>query len=144
MIALITNYTLLPSRYRQFRVIYIIAIVVVIILGLISRKYSHLFPFFIAQNAGDILWATMVYLGFRFLLIHKSINIAILLSFAFCYGIEFSQLYQEDWINKIRHTTLGALVLGKGFLVVDLIRYTVGIIGAALLDKMLWKFTKHN
>ena len=78
----------------------------------------------------------MVYFGFRFLLVRKSLWTAVLLSLLFSFGIEFSQLYQADWINAIRHTMLGALVLGKGFLFADLVRYTVGIIIAALLDKI--------
>lgn len=142
MITLTFNNEPTHYRNRSVRILYIIAVVVAIILALISRKFSYQLPFIIAQNAGDILWAIMVYFGFRFLLMHKSINMAILLSFAFSFGIEFSQLYQEEWINKIRQTILGALILGKGFLIVDLIRYTVGILGAAFLDKMLWRFTK--
>ena len=30
----------------------------------------------------------------------------------FSYAIEFSQLYQAEWINALRHTALGGLVLG--------------------------------
>ncbi|MFT9819167.1 DUF2809 domain-containing protein [Lysinibacillus sp. NPDC056185] len=123
------------------RIAYLIAIVITIFLGLASRKWSLLLPSFIAQNAGDMLWAMMVYFGFRLLLVRKCTLIAIWLSFLFSFGIEFSQLYQEDWINQIRGTTLGALVLGKGFLVEDLVRYTVGIIIATVLDKVALKFT---
>ncbi|MEB2298599.1 DUF2809 domain-containing protein [Lysinibacillus xylanilyticus] len=123
------------------RIPYLIAIVSSILLGLSSRKWSTILPSFVAQNAGDILWAMMVYFGFRLLLVRKSTLTATWLSFLFSFGIEFSQLYQEDWINQIRGTTLGALVLGKGFLVEDLVRYTAGIIIAAILDKAALKFT---
>jgi len=128
-------------QYRNIRIAYLIAIVITISLGLASRRWSTLLPSFVAQNAGDILWAMMVYFGFRLLLVHKSTLIAIWLSFLFSFGVEFSQLYQEDWINQIRGTTLGALVLGKGFLVEDLVRYTAGIIIAAVLDKAALMFT---
>lgn len=47
-------------------------------------------------------------------------------------------------MNQIRGTTLGALILGKGFLVEDLIRYTVGIIIATVFDKVALKFTLRN
>lgn len=123
------------------RIGYMIAVIITIILGLASRKWSLLLPSFVAQNAGDMLWAMMVYFGFRLLLVRKSTLTAIWLSFLFSFGIEFSQLYQEDWVNQIRGTTLGALILGKGFLVEDLVRYTVGIIIAAALDKVTLKFT---
>lgn len=128
-------------HYRNMRIAYLIALVITIFLGLASRKWSLLLPSFIAQNAGDMLWAMMVYFGFRLLLVRKCTFTAIWLSFLFSFGIEISQLYQEDWINQIRGTTLGALVLGKGFLVEDLVRYTVGIIIATVLDKMALKFT---
>ncbi len=113
-----------------------IAIIITILLGLASRKYSHQLLLFVAQNAGDILWAMMVYFGFRFLLVRQNLLTAVLLSFLFSYGIEFSQLYQEDWINQVRGTLFGALILGKGFLAVDLIRYTTGIMIVAILDKV--------
>lgn len=112
-------------------------VLVTIILGLASRKYSHFLPLFVAQNAGDMLWAMMVYFGFRVLLVDKKPSTAILLSFLFSFSIEFSQLYQEDWIIQLRETTIGALILGKGFLVMDLIRYTVGIVMAAVIDMIL-------
>jgi len=126
------------------RIAYLIAIVITILLGLFSRKWGILLPSFVAQNAGDMLWAMMVYFGFRLLLVSKSTLTAIWLSFFFSFGIEFSQLYQEDWINQIRGTTLGALILGKGFLAEDLVRYTVGIIVASVLDKVTLKFPFRN
>jgi len=131
----------LNSQSRNMRIVYLITIIITIFLGLASRKWSLSLSPFVAQNAGDVLWAIMIYFGFRFLLVQKSTLTAILLSFLFSFSIEFSQLYQEDWINQIRATTLGALILGKGFLIEDLIRYTVGILIAAVLDKVSLKFT---
>ncbi|WHX98155.1 DUF2809 domain-containing protein [Neobacillus sp. DY30] len=123
------------SHY-PLRKTYFIAVVITILLGLASRKFSQLLFSFIAENAGDALWAMMVYFGLRFLFLKKNMLTAIILSFLFSYGIEFSQLYQEEWMNQIRGTQLGALVLGKGFLIVDLIRYTTGIVIASSLDKI--------
>lgn len=45
-------------------------------------------------------------------------------------------MYQAEWINQLRGTQLGSLILGKGFLIVDLIRYAIGIIVATVMDKM--------
>lgn len=117
-----------------------IAVFITIVLGLASRKFSHLLLLFIAENSGDVIWAMMVYFGFRFLLVRKSLITAIWLSFSFSFGIEFSQLYQAEWINQVRGTLLGGLVLGKGFLTVDLIRYTAGILIATVLDKLTIMF----
>jgi hypothetical protein len=125
------------SHNNPLRRTYFIAVIITILLGLASRKYSHLLFSFLAENAGDVLWAMMVYFGFRFLILKKSVIIAIFLSLLFSFVIEFSQLYQEDWINQIRGTMLGALVLGKGFLTVDLIRYTTGIIIVSSFDTVI-------
>lgn len=96
-----------------------------------------IFPKNIAPFIGDMFWAMMVYFGFRFLLpklaLLKSFNIALIFSFA----IEISQLYQSDWINTVRKTTIGGLVLGHGFLWMDLISYTIGVIIAVIIDKAL-------
>jgi glycopeptide antibiotics resistance protein len=130
---MISNY----ESKNQLRKMYFGAVVLTILLGLASRKYSHLLFSFFAENAGDALWAMMVYFGFRFLLVNKSMITAFLLSFLFSFGIEFSQLYQADWMNQIRGTLLGALILGKGFLHVDLIRYSTGIVIAYSLDRLV-------
>lgn len=136
VILLTTEHKPINSQYRNMRIAYLIAIIITIILGLASRRWGPLLLSFIAENAGDILWAMMVYFGFRFLLVRKNTRIAIWLSFLFSFGIEFSQLYQEDWMNQIRGTLLGALIFGKGFLIEDLVRYTAGIIIATYLDTM--------
>ncbi len=43
------------------------------------------------------------------------------------YADEFSQIYQADWINRIRSTPAGHLVLGSAFSWFDMLAYTVGI-----------------
>lgn len=123
-------------RYRFY---YALTVLVIIILGISSRKFSDQLPFFIADNSGDILWASMVYFGFRCLFIKRSLQWAFLGSLLFSFLIEFSQLYQADWINTIRHTILGGLILGKGFLFVDLIRYLLGITIAYFTDMFFLK-----
>ncbi|WHY88500.1 DUF2809 domain-containing protein [Neobacillus novalis] len=130
--------------YSNMRIAYILAVLITILIGLASRKYGPLLPEFVAQNAGDALWAMMVYFGFRFLLVRNSLPTAIWLSLLFSFSIEFSQLYQADWINQIRGTVLGGLILGKGFLTADLIRYTAGIIIATFLDRAVLMFTQRR
>lgn len=132
------------ESHHQLRRTYFVAVIITILLGLASRKLGYLLFSFLAENAGDVLWAMMVYFGFRFLFLKKNILTAIFLSFLFSFGIEFSQLYQEEWINQIRGTLLGALILGKGFLTVDLIRYTAGIVIASCLDRLIIKKKQRN
>jgi hypothetical protein len=107
---------------------------IVIALGLSSRVFSEQLPLFVSKHFGDALWGSMVYFMFRVLLVNRKLWIAFVWSLMFSFGIEFSQLYQAEWINSIRATVLGGLILGKGFLWIDLVRYTVGIILSYGLD----------
>ncbi|REE94523.1 uncharacterized protein DUF2809 [Paenibacillus taihuensis] len=111
-------------------------------LGLAVRRYSEVLPERIANHAGDALWACMIYFGVRFCFYRLSIGIdtAAIISLSICFADEFTQLYQADWINQIRATTLGALVLGHGFLFVDLIRYTAGVGVAYGCDRLLYHY----
>lgn len=129
-------------RWRD-RVAYFVAVFVVMALGLGSRAYAGVLPVFVAEHFGDALWACMIYFGFRTCYAHKKISFSLWCSLAFCFAIEASQLYQADWINHLRETTLGALVLGKGFLTADLVRYTAGAVVAALLD-LAWSWRKRS
>lgn len=119
------------------RIHYVVFILISIVLGLASRNFSGSLPNSIANHAGDALWAMMVYFIFRFIFVERSQGLAFCLSVIFCFFIEFSQLYQADWINVIRSTLLGGLIFGKGFLVVDLLRYSVGIVIAFMIDKWI-------
>ena len=119
------------------RFFYIVSVLLMVVLGLASRKYSNFTPAFLANHAGDVIWAMMVYFGFRVLFIRKSVLFAGICSILFSFGIEFSQLYQANWINALRNTTIGALILGKGFISVDLLRYVCGIILAYFLDELV-------
>lgn len=129
-------------RWRE-RLAYFVAVFVVMALGLGSRAFADVLPVFVAEHFGDALWACMIYFGFRTCYAHKKISFALWCSLAFCFAIEASQLYQAGWINYLRATTIGALVLGKGFLTADLVRYTAGSAVAALLD-LAWPSRKRS
>ncbi|WP_300701609.1 DUF2809 domain-containing protein [Bacteroides sp.] len=116
------------------RLIYLVVTFLIIILGLASRKYGDMLPEFPAEYSGDTLWAAMVYFGLRFLFPSVSILKAAAISLLFSYCIEISQLYQADWANSVRNTTLGALIFGHGFLWSDMVCYTVGILLVSAID----------
>jgi Protein of unknown function (DUF2809) len=56
---------------------------------------------------------------------------------AIAFVVELSQLYRAPWIDAVRATTAGALVLGQGFLWSDLASYLVGVVLAASLDAVI-------
>ncbi len=110
-----------------------VLVVVTMLLGILSRKVEGL-SILIGAYAGDTLWAMMVFLGLAFLFKRKSTVWIALGALIFSFGIEVSQLYHAPWIDAIRATTLGGLILGYGFLWSDLACYTVGVILGSLLD----------
>lgn len=121
---------------RRSRILYLILTIMTIILGLLSRKVSGL-PEIISTYSGDVLWALMVFLLFAFIFNKKPIIFILIISIIFSYGIELSQLYHAPWIDSIRATTLGGLILGFGFLWSDLVCYTVGIVFGVIIDKLI-------
>ena len=122
------------------RKVYLILIPAVMSFGLLSRKFNYLLPNFINSYLGDAIWASMIYTMMAFVFAQKSSKQVAVYSLLFCYAIEISQLYQAPWINTIRNTTLGALVLGSGFLWSDLLAYALGV-GIAYIIEIKYKQT---
>ena len=127
------------DNFVKNRILYIAMVVLTIILGLASRILSDQLPIFVSSHFGDALWAAMIYFGLRTFFVKGSLPFAALVALLFCFGIEFSQMYQADWINEIRRTLPGSLILGRGFLPIDLLRYSVGIGISFLLDHYFLK-----
>jgi hypothetical protein len=108
-----------------------LAFLAMIVLGLASRRFASHLPTFLADFAGDTLWAAMAFFGLSSFMSRVPLLRRMLIALAFCYLIELSQLYQAPWINRVRRTTLGGLALGRGFLWSDLVCYTAGVTLAA-------------
>lgn len=107
---------------KKVRIKYFALICVTIILGLISREIS-----FLPLCIGDMLWGIMIFFILAFIRPNRPNHHIAAASLVVCYLVEFSQLYQAPWINAIRQTLPGRLVLGQGFLWSDLLAYTIGI-----------------
>ena len=131
--------TEIESTYRLIRIrfVYLIATTVVVFAGLATRKYRGQLPAFLAEYAGDTLWALMLFLLVSTLLAGRPILTRAAISLALAFLVEISQLYHAPWINSIRQTTLGGLVLGFGFLWSDLVCYSVGILTGSLAEWVL-------
>ena len=112
---------------------YFILILLILILGILSRKISGI-PLFI----GDILYAVLIYFGIRFLIMNSKKSTSFLLGLLFCFSIEILQLVQIDWLIAIRKTTLGHYILGEGFLLLDLLCYVVGSSTTYYFDKLIF------
>jgi Protein of unknown function (DUF2809) len=118
------------------RWIYATACVSVIALGLASRHFGTEWGRWVVAYAGDVLWATMVVMGLAWLLPRLSTKQVGLLALTLCFAVEWSQLLQTPWLNELRRTSLGGLILGRGFLWSDMGCYVVGV-GLGLAVKVL-------
>jgi hypothetical protein len=100
--------------------------------GLLWRsRYLPLSPF-LSKYGGDALWALAIFLGAGLCFRHASTLQITLIALGFAWGIEFSQLYHVPWLDQLRSSLPGRLVLGSTFNAPDLLAYVLGIVfGAA-------------
>ena len=129
--------------YKRNRLLYAAMTMVVIILGLGSRKMVNFIPNFLNTYLGDALWALMIFLVLGFVFIEMKTKSVAIIGTLFCYLIEVSQLYHANWIGTIRNTTIGGLVLGYGFAWSDLLAYTLGI-GVGVTIEILIRVIKEE
>jgi hypothetical protein len=111
------------------------ATLIVVVLGLGTR--GPFAPHFVQLYVGDVLWGVLFFLLGA--LVSPSKPSLILGAWAVVSTelIELSQLYQGDWVLRLRATRAGGLLLGHQFLWSDLLCVAVGGALAALLDAKL-------
>lgn len=126
---------------RRNRLLQFALIVVVSFLGIGSRRYGGHLPGFIADYAGDTLWALAAFLGFGLVLPLASTRTVAVLALVLSFAVELSQLYHASWIDSIRHTTLGGLLLGFDFVWSDLACYSVGVGLGVLMEQISMNIT---
>ena len=124
----------MTAAAARLRWVYAAATLATIAAGLASRAYSRHLPWWLAKNLGDALYATMAFWAFRFLAPRARMSRVALAALAFCFAIELSQLYRAPWLDTIRATTPGRLVLGQGFHALDLVCYVLGVALALALE----------
>lgn len=128
-----------PRPALLSRLVHAAAALATIALGLASRRIAPHLPApvgpFVAAYVGDALWAAMVFFGVSTLLPRLALQWRVALALAYCVATELSQLYHAPWIDAVRATRLGGLVLGFGFLWSDLVAYAIGVLGAAAIAR---------
>jgi hypothetical protein len=124
------------AALNRSRFLYVIAMMAVIAAGLWWRSAANPVSPFWHKYGGDALWALLMLLGFRCVLIRASSLRVTLVALAFCFAVEFSQLYHAPWIDSIRATRLGTLALGSTFNAPDLIAYGVGVTLGSVIEKI--------
>ncbi len=112
---------------KRSRFVYAASAGTVIVIGLVVHSRIILLQPMLRKYLGDALWATMVFFLFGFFLNGASTFTVALFAFCFAALIEVSQLYHSPWIDSIRGTVPGRLVLGSTFNWPDLVAYAIGV-----------------
>lgn len=118
------------------RIVYGLLTISVLLLGLASRRFFGEI-LFVKTYAGDVLWALMVFFGLALAFNRWSTKAITLATLIFSFGIEISQLYHAPWIDGLRATRVGGLVLGFAFVWSDLLCYSVGVVIGLLAETYL-------
>lgn len=126
-----------PFSMQRNRPAYALLAACVIAVGLLWRSGLVPLPAPLAKYGGDALWALVVFLGFGFVYPRLSTTRLALLAVCFAWAIEFSQLYHADWIDGLRATLPGRLILGSTFNSPDLLAYLAGI-ALGVLAECAW------
>jgi len=124
----------ITSQINRNRLVYAVLVLVTILLGLASRKFAWLLPALLKKNAGDILWATMVFFLVGNVRPRVSTLRAAAISEVFSVFIEFFKRFHSPLLDTVRATILGRLVFGYEFSWSNLACYTVGIMLGALVE----------
>lgn len=123
---------LVKSPNSRARPVYLLLTILTVVLGLASRRFANHLPALLHKNAGDILWATMVFFLVALLLPSLSTFRVALIAGAFSLTIECLKLVQVDWLAVFRSKPIGHLIFGSVFSFTNLVCYALGILlGAA-------------
>ena len=80
---------------------------------------------------GDALWATMIAWWIGALTPRTGLAARGGAAFGICVLVELSQRIHTPWLDAVRETTMGRLVLGSGFDPRDIAAYALGVAVAA-------------
>ena len=120
------------------RLIYLVYFIIIIPVGLSTRKYGASMPYIVATYGGDTLYATCIFFFYRIFLAQPAVFKIVVLTYVTCICVELLQLYPAPWIQKLRHTPPFGLILGYGFLWSDWLCYAAG----SLLAWVIGYFTE--
>ena len=126
-------FILTPELIMKRRILTsLIAIAILIPLGLLSRHINWL-----TEEVGDALWAMMVFCIWHIILVRRNLNTIAIVSLIHSYLTEFSQLITWQWLTTFRTTFIGHMMFGQGFLWIDLVALTIGIVCIYLVYKAI-------
>ena len=125
------------------RIPFLCALLVLCAAGLLARRQNGVDPNFFTAYFPDAAWTMAVYCGFG-LLFCRDARLHFPAALGVSFAVELSQLWRPPFLETLRATTLGGLVLGYGFLWSDLVCYTVGACICAAAETAIRRRIRHN
>ena len=119
-------------------------LLVVLGLGLSSRKFPVLFPALLGKYPGDALWAVAVYLSWAVLFPGTESRKLMWLALTTSFLVEASQIYHATWLDEFRSNAVAHLFLGSTFNTIDLVAYSAGIFTVFIIDLLIHKRGRIN
>jgi hypothetical protein len=105
--------------------------------GLLVHRFGAGLGRAVQDVAGDALWGMMIAWGIGAMWPQVGMALRAMLAYAVCAAVEVSQLIHVPWLDAVRATRLGHLVLGSDFDGRDLLAYAIGVLGAVGLERLL-------
>ena len=122
------------SLATRHRLVALAAMAATIALGLASRRWPGAMPAAFGKYPGDVLWALMVFFGWRALRPLARTRDVALLALAASAIVELAKLWQAPWLVAFRYTTIGHLLLGHVFSWQNLVAYGAGVLMGVALE----------
>lgn len=116
---------------------FLLAALLTMATGLLVYRYGAGLGRAVQDVSGDALWGMMIAWGMGALLPQLGVAARAMLAYGVCLAVETSQLIHVPWLDAVRATKLGHLILGSDFDGRDLLAYAVGVLVAFALEYLL-------
>jgi len=125
----------LPASRRRVR--YLVLAVGTIAVGVMVHLGGTFLPPVFRDVLGDALWAMMIVWWMGVAAPRLPLRTRGLAALAVCVAVELSQCYHTPFLDALRRTLPGHLVLGSGYDPRDFLAYSAGVVLAIVLVRAL-------
>ena len=122
---------------RRRRGVYVGLLLATVMTGFAVHMHGHFLGGLVRDVLGDALWAAMIVWLLALVLPSATTRTIAIGAIVVCVLVELSQLLRAEWLDDVRGTMIGHLVLGSDYDTRDLFAYGAGVVAAALLDVAL-------
>jgi hypothetical protein len=120
-------------RVRRTRLRYLALAIATIVVGLIVHRDGSALSPATRDVLGDALWAMMIVWWMGVVAPRLPLSARGFAAFCVCVFVELSQRYHTPWLDSVRQTLPGQLVLGSGYDPRDFLAYAAGVVVAVVL-----------